>query len=193
MAQSNDTYTPKLREHYDSVIKPALKEEFGYTNTMQVPSLDKIVVNMGVGEAVQDSKKIASAVGDMTAITGQKPVIAKAKRSVANFKLREGMTIGCKVTLRKDRMYEFLDRLINVALPRVRDFRGVPASSFDGRGNYSLGLKEQIVFPEIDYDKIDRVRGMDITIVTTAQTDDEARALLKGFDMPFTGQSRREL
>ena len=193
MAQSNDTYTPKLREHYDSVIKPALKEEFGYTNTMQVPSLDKIVVNMGVGEAVQDSKKIASAVGDMTAITGQKPVIAKAKRSVANFKLREGMTIGCKVTLRKDRMYEFLDRLINVALPRVRDFRGVPASSFDGKGNYSLGLKEQIVFPEIDYDKIDRVRGMDITIVTTAQTDDEARALLKGFDMPFTGQSRREL
>ena len=193
MAQSNDTYTPRLREHFESVVKAALKEEFGYTNMMQVPSLDKIVVNMGVGEAVQDSKKIASAVGDMTAITGQKPVIAKAKRSVANFKLREGMTIGCKVTLRKDRMYEFLDRLINVALPRVRDFRGVPASSFDGKGNYSLGLKEQIVFPEIDYDKIDRVRGMDITIVTTARTDDEARALLKGFDMPFTGQSRREL
>ena len=193
MAQSNDTYTPRLREHFESVVKAALKEEFGYTNMMQVPSLDKIVVNMGVGEAVQDSKKIASAVGDMTAITGQKPVVAKAKRSVANFKLREGMTIGCKVTLRKDRMYEFLDRLINVALPRVRDFRGVPASSFDGKGNYSLGLKEQIVFPEIDYDKIDRVRGMDITIVTTAQTDDEARALLKGFDMPFTGQSRREL
>ncbi|MCH9050174.1 MAG: 50S ribosomal protein L5 [Proteobacteria bacterium] len=193
MAQSNDTYTPRLREHFESVVKAALKEEFGYTNMMQVPSLDKIVVNMGVGEAVQDSKKIASAVGDMTAITGQKPVIAKAKRSVANFKLREGMTIGCKVTLRKDRMYEFLDRLINVALPRVRDFRGVPASSFDGKGNYSLGLKEQIVFPEIDYDKIDQVRGMDITIVTTAQTDDEARALLKGFDMPFTGQSRREL
>ncbi len=193
MAQSNDTYTPRLREHFESVVKAALKEEFGYTNMMQVPSLDKIVVNMGVGEAVQDSKKIASAVGDMTAITGQKPVVAKAKRSVANFKLREGMTIGCKVTLRKDRMYEFLDRLINVALPRVRDFRGVPASSFDGRGNYSLGLKEQIVFPEIDYDKIDQVRGMDITIVTTAKTDDEARALLKGFDMPFTGQSRREL
>ena len=193
MAQSNDTYTPRLREHFESVVKAALKEEFGYTNMMQVPSLDKIVVNMGVGEAVQDSKKIASAVGDMTAITGQKPVVAKAKRSVANFKLREGMTIGCKVTLRKDRMYEFLDRLINVALPRVRDFRGVPASSFDGKGNYSLGLKEQIVFPEIDYDKIDRVRGMDITIVTTARTDDEARALLKGFDMPFTGQSRREL
>ena len=193
MAQSNDTYTPRLREHFESVVKAALKEEFGYTNMMQVPSLDKIVVNMGVGEAVQDSKKIASAVGDMTAITGQKPVIAKAKRSVANFKLREGMTIGCKVTLRKNRMYEFLDRLITIALPRVRDFRGVPASSFDGRGNYSLGLKEQIVFPEIDYDKIDRVRGMDITIVTTARTDDEARALLKGFDMPFTGQSRREL
>ena len=187
MAQSNDTYTPKLREHYDSVIKPALKEEFGYTNTMQVPSLDKIVVNMGVGEGVQDNKKIAAAVGDMTAITGQKPVIAKAKRSVANFKLREGMTIGCKVTLRKDRMYEFLDRLITIALPRVRDFRGLPASSFDGRGNYSLGLKEQIVFPEIDYDKIDQVRGMDITIVTTAPTDEEARALLTGFDMPFSG------
>ena len=187
MAQSNDTYTPKLREHYDSVIKPALKEEFGYTNTMQVPSLDKIVVNMGVGEAVQDSKKIAAPVGELTAITGQKPVIAKAKRSVANFKLREGMTIGCKVTLRKNRMYEFLDRLITVALPRVRDFRGVPASSFDGRGNYSLGLKEQIVFPEIDYDRIDQVRGMDITIVTTARTDEEARALLAGFDMPFTG------
>ena len=187
MAQSNDTYTPRLREHFESVVKAALKEEFGYTNMMQVPSLDKIVVNMGVGEAVQDSKKIASAVGDMTAITGQKPVIAKAKRSVANFKLREGMTIGCKVTLRKNRMYEFLDRLITIALPRVRDFRGLPASSFDGRGNYSLGLKEQIVFPEIDYDRIDQVRGMDITIVTTARTDEEARALLAGFDLPFSG------
>ncbi len=187
MAQSNDTYTPKLREHYDSVIKPALKEEFGYTNTMQVPSLDKIVVNMGVGEGVQDNKIVAAAAGDMTAITGQKPVIAKAKRSVANFKLREGMTIGCKVTLRKNRMYEFLDRLITIALPRVRDFRGLPASSFDGRGNYSLGLKEQIVFPEIDYDRIDQVRGMDITIVTTARTDEEARALLAGFDLPFSG------
>ena len=187
MAQSNDTYTPRLREHYESVVKSALKEEFGYTNMMQVPGLDKIVVNMGVGEAVQDSKKIGPAVGELTAITGQKPVVTKAKRSVANFKLREGMSIGCKVTLRKDRMYEFLDRLISIALPRVRDFRGVPASSFDGRGNYSLGIKEQIVFPEIDYDKIDQVRGMDITIVTTAKTDKEARALLKGFDMPFTG------
>jgi large subunit ribosomal protein L5 len=187
MDQSNDTYTPKLREHYESVIKPALTEEFGYTNTMQVPSLDKIVINMGVGEAVQDTKKIGSALGELTAIAGQKPVATKAKRSVANFKLREGMTIGCKVTLRKDRMYEFLDRLISIALPRVRDFRGVPTSSFDGRGNYSLGLKEQIVFPEIDYDKIDEVRGMDITIVTTARTDDEARALLTGFDMPFSG------
>ncbi len=187
MAQSNDTYTPRLREHFESVVKPALKEEFGYTNAMQVPCLDKIVINMGVGEAVQDSKKIGPAVGELTAITGQKPVVTKAKRSVANFKLREGMTIGCKVTLRKNRMYEFLDRLITVALPRVRDFRGVPASSFDGRGNYSLGLKEQIVFPEIDYDKIDQVRGMDITIVTTARTDEEAQALLKGFDLPFTG------
>ncbi len=187
MAQSNDTYTPRLREHYESVVKSALKEEFGYTNMMQVPGLDKIVVNMGVGEAALDSKKIGPAVGELTAITGQKPVVTKAKRSVANFKLREGMTIGCKVTLRKDRMYEFLDRLISIALPRVRDFRGVPASSFDGRGNYSLGLKEQIVFPEIDYDKIDQVRGMDITIVTTARTDEEAQALLKGFDMPFTG------
>ncbi len=187
MAQSNDTYTPRLREHFESVVKPALKEEFGYTNAMQVPSLDKIVVNMGVGEAVQDSKKIDAAVGELKAITGQKPVIAKSKKSVANFKLREGMTVGCKVTLRKDRMYEFLDRLITIALPRVRDFRGVPASSFDGKGNYSLGLKEQIVFPEIDYDKIDQVRGMDITIVTTARSDDEARALLTGFDMPFTG------
>jgi large subunit ribosomal protein L5 len=187
MAQSNETYTPKLREHYQSVIKPALTEEFGYTNTMQVPSLDKIVINMGVGEAVQDTKKIGAALGELTAIAGQKPVATKAKKSVANFKLREGMTIGCKVTLRKDRMYEFLDRLISIALPRVRDFRGVPTSSFDGRGNYSLGLKEQIVFPEIDYDKVDEVRGMDITIVTTARTDDEARALLTGFDMPFSG------
>ena len=187
MAQSNDTYTPRLREHFENVVRPALKEEFGYTNVMQVPCLDKIVVNMGVGEAVQNNKIVAAAVGDMTLITGQKPVIAKAKRSVANFKLREGMTVGCKVTLRKDRMYEFPDRLITIALPRVRDFRGVPASSFDGKGNYSLGLKEQIVFPEIDYDKIDQVRGMDITIVTTARSDEEGRALLAGFDMPFTG------
>jgi large subunit ribosomal protein L5 len=169
------------------VVKPALMQEFGYQNPMQVPRLDKIVVNMGVGEAVQDVKKIDAAVGDMTAITGQHPVVIRAKRSIATFKLRENMPIGVKVTLRRDRMYEFLDRLITVALPRVRDFRGVSPRSFDGRGNYALGLKEQLVFPEIDYDRVDTVRGMDIVIVTTAKTDDEARALLKGFEMPFTG------
>jgi large subunit ribosomal protein L5 len=154
---------------------------------MQVPRLDKIVVNMGVGEAVQDAKKIDAAVGDLTAITGQHPVVIRAKRSIATFKLRENMPIGIKVTLRRDRMYEFLDRLITVALPRVRDFRGVSPRSFDGRGNYALGLKEQLVFPEIDYDRVDTVRGMDIVICTTAKTDDEARALLKGFEMPFSG------
>src|SRR5436305_15171042 len=152
---------------------------------MQVPRIEKIVVNMGVGEAVQDGKKIDAAVGDLTAITGQHPVVIKAKKSIATFKLRQGMPIGVKVTLRRERMYEFLDRLITVALPRVRDFRGVSGRSFDGRGNYAIGLKEQIVFPEIDYDRVDAVRGMDIVIVTSAKTDDEARALLKGFDMPF--------
>jgi large subunit ribosomal protein L5 len=162
-------------------------QQFGYQNLMQVPRLDKIVVNMGVGEAVQDAKKIDAAVGDLTAITGQHPVVIRAKRSIATFKLRENMPIGIKVTLRRDRMYEFLDRLITVALPRVRDFRGVSPRSFDGRGNYALGLKEQLVFPEIDYDRVDTVRGMDIVICTTAHTDDEARALLKGFEMPFTG------
>ena len=162
-------------------------QEFGYKNPMQVPRLDKIVINMGVGEAVQDVKKIDAAVGDLTAIAGQHPVVIRAKRSIATFKLRENMPIGVKVTLRRDRMYEFLDRLITVALPRVRDFRGVSPRSFDGRGNYALGLKEQLVFPEIDYDRVDTVRGMDIVIVTTAKTDDEARALLKGFEMPFTG------
>lgn len=176
----------RLQEHYNTVVRPALMDEFGYRNPMQVPRLEKIVVNMGVGEAVQDSKKLTSAVNELAAITGQKPLVTKARKSIAGFKLREGMSIGCKVTLRGDRMYEFLDRLITIALPRVRDFRGVPGNSFDGRGNYSLGLKEQIVFPEIDYDKIDQVRGMDIAIVTTAKTDAEAKALLKGFDMPFT-------
>jgi large subunit ribosomal protein L5 len=176
----------RLQEHYNTVVRPALMAEFGYKNPMQVPRLEKIVVNMGVGEAVQDSKKLTSAVNELAAITGQKPLVTKARKSIAGFKLREGMSIGCKVTLRGDRMYEFLDRLITIALPRVRDFRGVPGNSFDGRGNYSLGLKEQIVFPEIDYDKIDQVRGMDIAIVTTAKTDAEAKALLKGFDMPFT-------
>ncbi|MCI0431812.1 MAG: 50S ribosomal protein L5 [Rhodospirillales bacterium] len=175
----------RLREHYEKVVKPALVKEFGYDNPLQAPRLEKIVVNMGVGEAVQDQKRVDAAVQDLTRITGQKPVVTRAKKSIATFKLRQGMPIGVKVTLRKERMYEFLDRLITIALPRVRDFRGVPAVSFDGRGNYSLGLKEQIVFPEIDYDKVDQVRGMDVVIVTTAKTDDEARALLRGFDMPF--------
>lgn len=176
----------RLQDHYQKVVKPALMREFSYKNSMEVPRLDKIVVNMGVGEAVADGKKINTAVSEMAAVTGQKPVITKSRKSIANFKLREGQNIGCKVTLRRDRMYEFLDRLISVALPRVRDFRGVSPNSFDGRGNYALGLKEQIVFPEIDYDKIDTVRGMDIIIVTTAKTDAEAKALLKAFDMPFT-------
>jgi large subunit ribosomal protein L5 len=176
----------RLHERYHQVVRPALMQEFGYQNPMQVPRLDKIVVNMGVGEAVQDAKKIDAAVGDLTAITGQHPIVIRAKQSIATFKLRQGMPIGCKVTLRAQRMYEFLDRLITVALPRVRDFRGVSPKSFDGRGNYALGLKEQLVFPEIDYDKVDSVRGMDVVIVTTAKTDAEARALLKGFEMPFT-------
>jgi large subunit ribosomal protein L5 len=176
----------RLHERYQQEVRPALMQEFGYQNPMQVPRLDKIVVNMGVGEAVQDAKKIDAAVGDLTAITGQHPVVIRAKQSIATFKLRKNMPIGCKVTLRAQRMYEFLDRLITVALPRVRDFRGVSPRSFDGRGNYALGLKEQLVFPEIDYDKVDSVRGMDIVIVTTAKTDAEAKALLKAFDMPFT-------
>lgn len=176
----------RLHELYKNEIRPALIAQFGYPNPMRAPKLDKIVVNMGVGEAARDAKAIQGAVSDLTAIAGQKPVIARARRSIANFKLREGMTVGCKVTLRRARMYEFLDRLINIALPRVRDFHGVSPRSFDGRGNYALGLKEQIVFPEIDYDAIDTVRGLDVAIVTTAPTDDEARALLKGFNMPFT-------
>ena len=180
------TYEPRLKGDYRARIRPAMKEKFGYTNEMRIPRLDKIVVNMGIGEAVGDSKKAQSAMKDLAAITGQKPLPTKARTSIAGFKLREGMVIGAKVTLRKDRMYEFLDRLITIALPRVRDFRGVNGKSFDGRGNYALGLKEQLVFPEIDYDKIDSVRGMDIVICTTAKTDEEAKALLKGFQMPFT-------
>jgi large subunit ribosomal protein L5 len=176
----------RLQEHYAQVVHAELMKEFAYTNPLQAPRLEKIVVNMGVGEAVQDGKKIDAAVGDLTAITGQHPVVIKAKQSIATFKLRKNVPIGVKVTLRRERMYEFLDRLINVALPRVRDFRGVSARSFDGRGNYALGLKEQLVFPEIDYDRVDAQRGMDIVIVTTAKTDVEAKALLKGFDMPFT-------
>ena len=177
--------TTRLQDHYEKVVRPALVKEFGYTNAMQCPRREKIVVNMGVGEAVQDGKKVDAAVGDLTLITGQKPVVTRAKKSIATFKLRENMPIGCKVTLRRQRMFEFLDRLVNIALPRVRDFRGVSGKSFDGRGNYALGLKEQLVFPEVDYDKIDQVRGMDIVIVTTANTDAEAKALLRGFDMPF--------
>jgi large subunit ribosomal protein L5 len=175
----------RLQKRYDEVVRPALMAEFNYTNAMQVPRLEKIVVNMGVGEAVSDSKKLTAAVGELTLITGQKPIVTKARKSIATFKLREGMNIGAKVTLRRQRMYEFLDRLVTVALPRVRDFRGVSSKSFDGRGNYALGLKEQLVFPEIDYDKVDDVRGLDIVIVTTARSDAEAKALLKGFDMPF--------
>jgi large subunit ribosomal protein L5 len=175
----------RLKENYENEIKNAMKEKFGYKNVMQIPRLEKIVINMGVGEAKENSKILESAVKDLTTISGQKPVITKAKKSVANFKLREGMPIGCKVTLRGERMYEFADRLINLALPRVRDFRGVSAESFDGRGNYALGIKEQIIFPEIEYDKVDKVRGMDVIFVTTAQTDEEARELLRLFGMPF--------
>src|SRR5262249_2024773 len=171
--------------NYEKVVKPALMKEFGYKNPLQAPRLEKIVINMGIGEAVQDQKRVDAAAQELALIAGQKAVVTRAKESIATLKLREGMAIGAKVTLRKERMYEFLDRLITVALPRVRDFRGVSPTSFDGRGNYAIGLKEQIVFPEIDYDKVDQIRGMDIVIVTTAKTDDEARALLRGFDMPF--------
>jgi large subunit ribosomal protein L5 len=177
----------RLRQHYQEVLVPELRQRFGYRNPMQVPRLEKIVVNMGVGEAAGESKLIDSAARDLTVITGQKPIVIAAKKSIATFKLRKGMSVGCKVTLRRDRMYEFLDRLVTIALPRVRDFRGVRTSSFDGRGNYALGLGEQIVFPEIDYDKVDAVRGMDIVIVTTAKTNEEAKALLAGFQMPFAG------
>jgi large subunit ribosomal protein L5 len=175
----------RLQERYIETVRPALMKEFNYTNPLEAPRLDKIVINMGVGEAVADGKKIQAAASELAQISGQKPVITKSRKAIANFKLRENLNIGCKVTLRRERMYEFLDRLVNIALPRVRDFRGVSAKSFDGHGNYALGLKEQIVFPEIDYDKIDAVRGMDIVICTTARNDAEAKALLKGFDMPF--------
>jgi len=177
----------RLKQKYDETIRAAMKSEFAYANDMEVPRIEKIVINMGVGEAASDGKKINAAVADLTAIAGQKPVVTKARKSIAQFKLRENMAVGCKVTLRRDRMYEFLDRLITIALPRVRDFRGVSGTSFDGRGNYAMGLKEQIIFPEIDYDRVDEIRGMDIIIVTTAKTDKEAKALLKAFDMPFVG------
>jgi len=175
----------RLQSQYSDKIRPSLMQEFGYKNSYQVPRLDKIVVNMGVGETVNDIKKMDAAVADLAAITGQKPLVVKSKKAIANFKLRRGLPVGCKVTLRGARMYEFLDRLVTIALPRVRDFRGLSGRSFDGRGNYAIGIKEQIVFPEIDYDKIDAVRGMDIVICTTAKSDKEAKALLKGFDMPF--------
>jgi large subunit ribosomal protein L5 len=177
--------TPRMKEKYFKEIAPGLMKEFKYKSSMEIPVLTKIVVNMGVGEAVQDIKNLDAAVQDMTVITGQKPVVRRAKKSISNFKLRAGMPIGCSVTLRRDRMYEFLDRLLTFAIPRVRDFRGVPGRSFDGRGNYTLGIKEQIIFPEIDFDKIDRTRGMDITFVTTAKKDEEAKKLLQSFGMPF--------
>ena len=175
----------RLKEMYKNEIVDAMIKKFGYKNVMEVPKLDKIVINMGVGEAKENAKVLESAVSDMETITGQKAVITKAKHSIANFKIREGQSIGCKTTLRGDKMYEFLDRLVNLALPRVRDFRGVSANSFDGRGNYALGIKEQIIFPEIEYDKVDKVRGMDVIFVTTAKTDEEARELLRLFNMPF--------
>jgi large subunit ribosomal protein L5 len=183
---AEQAYTPKLKSEYHERIRAVMKEKFGYTNEMQIPKLDKIVVNMGIGEAVADSKKAAAAMKDLSAITGQKPQPTKARLSIAGFKLREGMIIGAKVTLRKDRMYEFLDRLITIALPRVRDFRGLKPTSFDGRGNFAMGLKEHIVFPEINYDQIDQMWGMDIIVCTTAKSDDEARALLTEFQFPFT-------
>ncbi|GLC29804.1 50S ribosomal protein L5 [Clostridium omnivorum] len=176
---------PRLKERYEKEVIPALMEKFSYNNIMEVPKLEKIVLNMGVGEAKDNAKVLESAVSDMQIITGQKPVITRAKKSIANFKIRENMPIGCKVTLRKAKMYEFADKLINIALPRVRDFRGVSDKSFDGRGNYSLGIREQLIFPEIEYDKIDKVRGMDIVFVTTAKTDEEARELLRFLGMPF--------
>ncbi len=179
----------RLKETYSNEIVEAMTKKFGYKNVMEVPKIDKIVVNMGVGEAKDNAKLLESAVADMEAITGQKAIITRAKKSIANFKIREHQAIGCKTTLRGDKMYEFLDRLINLALPRVRDFRGVNANAFDGRGNYALGIKEQLIFPEIEYDKVDKVRGMDVIIVTTAKTDEEARELLKLFNMPFAKAS----
>jgi large subunit ribosomal protein L5 len=179
------TYKPRLKERYRSEIRPKLKSQFGYSNDMQIPGLEKVVINMGVGEAVGDTKKVQAAIRDLTLISGQKPVATRAKKSIATFKLREGMVIGAKVTLRRDRMYEFVDRLVTIALPRVRDFRGLEAKSFDGRGNFAMGLKEHIVFPEIDYDKIDQIWGMDIVVCTTAKTDEEAKALLSEFEFPF--------
>ena len=186
-------YMARMQQRYRDTIRPAMQEQFGYKNPMEVPRLEKIVINMGVGEAAGDQKKLDAAVGELTLISGQKPVKTKAKKAIAGFKIREGLPIGCKVTLRKQRMYEFLDRLVTIALPRVRDFRGIPGNKgFDGRGNFAMGLKEQIIFPEIAYDKIDSVRGMDIVFVTTAKTDAEAKALMKHFDIPFAGEAGQQ-
>ncbi|WP_336958041.1 50S ribosomal protein L5 [Sphingobium aquiterrae] len=187
-----DKYIPRSKALYDAEIAKAMTEKFGYRNVMEVPKIDKITLNMGVGEATQDKKKVTSAAEEMALIAGQKAVITKAKKSIAQFKLREGMPIGAKVTLRRERMYEFLDRLVNIALPRVRDFRGLNPKSFDGRGNYAFGIKEQIIFPEINYDRIDKVRGMDIIVTTTAKTDDEARELLRLFGFPFPQEEEKQ-
>jgi large subunit ribosomal protein L5 len=180
-----DGYTPRMKQHYEDVVRPALIEEFGYKNPMEVPTITKIVLNMGVGESTADSKKATVAAADLALIAGQKPVITKARKAISQFKVRENMPIGAKVTLRKTRMFEFMDRLVTIALPRVRDFRGLNPKSFDGRGNYAMGIKEHIVFPEINYDKVDQIWGMDVIVCTTAKTDDEARALLKAFNFPF--------
>src|ERR1700741_4142086 len=187
-----DKYTPRLKAKYDAEIAAAMTAKFGYQNPLEVPKIEKITLNMGVGEGTQDRKKVTTAVEEMQLIAGQKPVVTKAKKSIAQFKLREGMAIGCKVTLRRERMYEFLDRLITVAMPRIRDFRGLNPKSFDGRGNYAFGIKEQIIFPEINYDRIDKVRGMDIIVTTTAQTDDEARELLRLFGFPFPQEEEKQ-
>ena len=185
---ADKSYTPRLKAKYEAEIAKAMTDKFGYKNAMEVPKLEKITLNMGVGEASQDKKKVQTAAEEMALIAGQKPVITKAKKSIAQFKLREGMPIGCKVTLRRDRMFEFMDRLVTIAMPRIRDFRGLNPKSFDGRGNYAMGLKEQIIFPEISYDKIEKVRGMDIIVTTTAKTDEEARELLRLFGFPFPAE-----
>ncbi len=187
-----DKYVPRMKSRYDDVIVKAMTEKFGYKNALEVPKIEKITLNMGVGEGSQDKKKVTTAAEEMALISGQKPVITKAKKSIAQFKLREGMPIGCKVTLRRERMYEFLDRLVTIAMPRIRDFRGLNPKSFDGRGNYAMGVKEQIVFPEISYDRIEKVRGLDIIVTTTAKTDDEARELLRLFGFPFPTEAEQK-
>ena len=193
MADSKATSTaPRMKQRYDDMIVKAMTEKFGYTNRLQVPRLTKVTLNMGVGEASQDKKKVQTAAEEMALIAGQKPVITKAKKSIAQFKLREGMPIGCKVTLRRERMYEFVDRLVTIAMPRIRDFRGLNPKSFDGRGNYAMGLKEQIIFPEISYDQIDQVRGMDVIVTTTANTDEEAKELLRLFGFPYPAEEAEE-